>query len=294
MENLECLCTEFDTSRFLVYKWHPDSYKTLEKYVGCETDIILPEGIEYVKEDVFWHYDNMESITFPKTLKGLYSHMLIGSERLRKVIFNDCQIKEIPESFLFGSGVEEIVFPNNIKKISESAFSCCKKLEKIVLPDSVEEIERFAFYNCDNLKQVFIGKNCKDIAPSIFDGNCDYSSTKNAVLYYPDDYEYVSKIPKNIKAFPKSSLNKKGCYIATCVYGSYDCPAVWTLRRYRDYKLEKNPIGRLFIKIYYAVSPAAVELFGNQEWFRKLFKTQLDGLVERLQNNGVESTPYDD
>ena len=27
---------------------------------------------------------------------------------------------------------------------------------------------------------------------------------------------------------------KQGCYIATCVYGSYDCPQVWILRRYRD------------------------------------------------------------
>ena len=25
-----------------------------------------------------------------------------------------------------------------------------------------------------------------------------------------------------------------GCYIATCVYGSYDCPQVQTLRRFRD------------------------------------------------------------
>ena len=27
---------------------------------------------------------------------------------------------------------------------------------------------------------------------------------------------------------------KRGCYVATAVYGSYDCPEVWTLRRYRD------------------------------------------------------------
>ena len=25
------------------------------------------------------------------------------------------------------------------------------------------------------------------------------------------------------------------CYVATAVYGSYDCPEVWTLRRFRDY-----------------------------------------------------------
>ena len=26
-----------------------------------------------------------------------------------------------------------------------------------------------------------------------------------------------------------------GCYVATAVYGSYDCPEVWVLRRYRDF-----------------------------------------------------------
>ena len=30
--------------------------------------------------------------------------------------------------------------------------------------------------------------------------------------------------------------NENGCYIATCVYGSYDCPQVLTLRRFRDYE----------------------------------------------------------
>lgn len=41
---------------------------------------------------------------------------------------------------------------------------------------------------------------------------------------------------------------RKGCYVATCVYGSYDCPEVWTLRRFRDYsslnnfRLSGNPV----------------------------------------------------
>ena len=36
-----------------------------------------------------------------------------------------------------------------------------------------------------------------------------------------------------------------GCYIATCVYGSYDCPQVWTLRRFRDDTLDETWYGRL-------------------------------------------------
>ena len=27
-------------------------------------------------------------------------------------------------------------------------------------------------------------------------------------------------------------MSKGGCYIATAVYGSYDCPQVWTLQRF--------------------------------------------------------------
>ncbi len=49
-----------------------------------------------------------------------------------------------------------------------------------------------------------------------------------------------------------------GCFIATCIYGSYDCPQVWTLRRFRDYTLDETWYGRLFIKCYYAISPTLV------------------------------------
>ena len=57
--------------------------------------------------------------------------------------------------------------------------------------------------------------------------------------------------------------NSGGCYVATCVYGSYDCPEVWTLRRFRDNTLEKSIFGRAFIKMYYAISPTIVKIFRN-------------------------------
>lgn len=93
-----------------------------------------------------------------------------------------------------------------------------------------------------------------------------------------------------------NSTNKKkqGCYVATCVYGSYDCPQVWTLRRYRDYTLAKTWYGRLFIKVYYAISPSLVRIFGNTKWFKNMLKPRLDRMVKKLQNKGFESTPYND
>ena len=86
----------------------------------------------------------------------------------------------------------------------------------------------------------------------------------------------------------------EGCYVATCVYGSYDCPEVWTLRRFRDRVLARTWYGRLFIRTYYAVSPTIVKLVGGTGWFQSFWRARLDRMVASLQGKGFESTPYQD
>ena len=85
-----------------------------------------------------------------------------------------------------------------------------------------------------------------------------------------------------------------GCYIATAVYGSYDGPQVWTLRRYRDYTLAESAMGRLFIRTYYAISPVVVKHFGKTEWFKNFWKPKLDRFVQKLNSEGIEDTEYSD
>ena len=87
---------------------------------------------------------------------------------------------------------------------------------------------------------------------------------------------------------------KKGCYIATAVYGSYDCPEVRVLRRYRDESLSVSPFGRAFIRIYYAISPAAVRIFGRGKLFNRFWKSALDRLVARLKSEGFDDGEYTD
>lgn len=84
------------------------------------------------------------------------------------------------------------------------------------------------------------------------------------------------------------------CYVATAVYGSYDCPEVWTLRRYRDFTLDETWYGRLFIKAYYATSPTFVKYFGNEKVFKSQGKRLLDRWVAKLNSKGYECTPYKD
>lgn len=85
-----------------------------------------------------------------------------------------------------------------------------------------------------------------------------------------------------------------GCYVATAVYGSYDCPQVWTLRRFRDDCLLAHKVGRLLVKVYYAVSPKLIVKFGHIGWLRDFTRNRLDHMVSALQKKGYEDTPYQD
>lgn len=106
-------------------------------------------------------------------------------------------------------------------------------------------------------------------------------------------YEIDAKPIKRINCVNDGFFNN-GCYIATCVYGSYDCPEVWTLRRFRDNILASTWYGRSFIKIYYSTSPTLVKWFGKTRWFNNLFKPFLDNMVTSLKEKGFSDTPYSD
>ncbi len=107
--------------------------------------------------------------------------------------------------------------------------------------------------------------------------------------------KYAEKIKKYDSTYePPSVISSSGCYIATAVYGSYDCPEVWTLRRFRDYTLAETWYGRFFIKGYYTASPTIVKWFGTSKWFGRMWRAYLNRLVIRLNHKGVNNTPYQD
>jgi len=105
---------------------------------------------------------------------------------------------------------------------------------------------------------------------------------------------YGDKIRKYDSSYTNPYVNTSACYIATAVYGSYDCPEVWTLRRFRDFTLDETWYGRLFIKAYYATSPTFVKYFGNVKLFKSQGKKLLDRWVTNLNNKGYDCTPYRD
>ncbi|MCM1509062.1 MAG: hypothetical protein NC177_18280 [Ruminococcus flavefaciens] len=116
--------------------------------------------------------------------------------------------------------------------------------------------------------------------------------TRNAIQKYHEKWHIIDQ-SHDIPA-PVENTKESGCYVATAVYGSYDCPPVWTLRRYRDYTLAETWYGRAFIKTYYGISPTLVKWFGDTNWFKKMWHGKLDKIVKKLNESGVEDTPYED
>lgn len=115
---------------------------------------------------------------------------------------------------------------------------------------------------------------------------------REAIRVYEPNYGVEEPEEPKKRAFP--FFEEFGCYIATAVYGSYDCPPVWTLRRFRDNQLAANWFGRCFIRIYYAVSPHLVRHLGKHNRLCSFIRRRLDRFVSRLQARGYEDSPYDD
>lgn len=139
-----------------------------------------------------------------------------------------------------------------------------------------------------------------------------FSDNQTALIVYKEGFDlscqcrvFIMNLTRDILAdkikeidpsFNAGEAKKQasGCYVATAVYGSYDCPEVWTLRRYRDDTLAQTWYGRAFIRTYYAISPTLVKWFGNTDWFKKMWKPKLDRMVSHLKDEGVSDRPYND
>lgn len=274
----------------------------LTKYNGSSVDVVIPEGVLGTGIDVFADTTFLQSIVLPSSLteigQGTFSfcknltsvtipngvttigkHAFYGCEKLTSISLPDSVTTIGDEAFAYCENLVEIHIPNSVVYIGYGAFTNCSSLRSITIPDGVQEINFLNNYDrwvgvvdgCSSLEEINFPSKFK---PDYFMGSLWFEYYKN------ECQEHNSHTGK--------------CYIATCVYGSYDCPQVCTLRRFRDNTLARTWCGRLFVFAYYAVSPTLVRWFGNSDWFKKFWKERLDKMVGKLQEKGFKSTPYQD
>lgn len=278
---------------------------------GCNNlkELALPDSLEVLhlldaeKLSILKLNDNIkkvylcnlgiEEIIFPRKVS---SAVCKECKRLKYIAFQGTLENLDDDAFDECTLLANVELPKGLKRIGSASFRDCKNLYEVVFPEGLEEICGVssdydgcggwgAFSGCNNLQKLTIPDSVRQICSEAFKG-CPVSEISASEQWKKDHWRDFDCL--------QSYKPKEGCYIATCVYGSYDCPPVWTLRRYRDYTLAKTWHGRAFIRAYYTISPMLVKWFGHTKWFKKIWRGKLDRMVEKLNNVGVSNMLYED
>lgn len=283
----------------------------LEKYVGDSYEIFIPENTVIIGDNCFMGMEPIKKLILPYGITKIGNNAFFGCQGLEHINFPET-IVNIGDSAFRNTGIQEVILHESIEHIGKNCFMGCAALKKVYLPEKTI-IYNGTFKQCKNLQEVSCNLNnfCLSFKPSneAKKGNDKRPTLFDAFQATPFlDQLHNKQLNKQCilcseEIDQKGICNNcgachvdlsKGCYIATAIYGSYDCPQVWTLRRFRDTTLEKTWYGRAFIKIYYKISPVLVKLFGKKKWFNKIWKKRLNKIVSLLEEKGIQNTPYKD
>ena len=148
---------------------------SLVKYIGKNSNVVIPEGVWRIANEVFRDCENITRVEFPGSMQNVY-----------RGAFSGC------------TNLETVVLPEGIKNIAAHCFRNCSKLESIQLPKSVEKIYDGAFEGCTNLKEVIIlGKATQFEGDEVFSG-CDHVALKVVGGSRAKSYAKIHNIPYEI------------------------------------------------------------------------------------------------
>ncbi len=95
--------------------------------------------------------------------------------------------------------------------------------------------------------------------------------------------KYLNKKVLKEKVFHNKGINSaqkaSGCFIATAAYGSCMAYEVNLLRTWRDESLLKSCFGRLFVNVYYRISPPLAKIIENSGILKMMARTLLKPLL---------------
>lgn len=204
---------DIDKQEAMVIKSQGDEYSN---------EIIIPssfffEGIIYrvtiIGEYAFEGCYHLYSIAIPDSVMSIQSHAFMYCSRLARVHVNSietwCSIefmgpysnpfvnssdepyaRNTTNLYIQGKIVSELIIPDTVKTIRNSAFVFCKGLTSVTILDGVKGIECDAFLMCANLKSITISDTVTHIGESAFEGCFNLKSVKLS--------NNITRISKNI------------------------------------------------------------------------------------------------
>lgn len=122
----------------------------------------------------------------------------------------------------------------------------------------------------------------------------EQGTKENLVLYCSSEFSHnvtlflntywKSVLPKELIEAQKSN-NNSNCFIATACYKDLYSEEVIAFRKFRDEVLKTSMLGRIFIKVYYTLSPLVFEFIYKNHKVSSIIKKGLDKVYKYLNKN---------
>lgn len=120
---------------------------------GKNGSITIPEGVTEIKAFAFANSE-IESVSFPDSLKKIEKHAFYECSRLKSVDFGN-GIKKIDGAMAFAfSSIAKLEIPPQVKTIDDGAFYYCDNLKEVKFNEGLQEIGDDAFSRCDLIKNL--------------------------------------------------------------------------------------------------------------------------------------------
>ncbi|MDO4870446.1 MAG: leucine-rich repeat protein [Bacillota bacterium] len=157
-------------------------YASADAYTGSTHHLVIQDEIQYGGKTYYVREISAEAFADYTTETAITSVTLPDT------------LWYIEELAFYGAGFQEIVIPEDVKRIENSAFSDCQNLTSITLPSTLFEIGNYCFFNCRNLSKVIshIPSTPAQYSPSLFLGEYIFGCWHN------DDDEIVWADPGSI------------------------------------------------------------------------------------------------
>ena len=164
--------------------------------------------------------------------------------------------------FLPGNGICKNCISAHVSNNPDTVYFNCQVCKKPIYYNESKD-STINCPNCGHPYSLYVCDLCQrkvayKFGVHISDG--DYSAN-----YHLSCNELWNKLSKKYN-------KNKGCFIATCVYGSEFDEEVIALKYFRDRILMSSLIGRIFVTFYYRVSPFIVKTIYNHSRLKNIIK----------------------